>query len=592
MELPPDFPHDLSLGMADSPLNVDNIMPWLLRYPDRGAAQFLREGLLNGFSLNADLGLAHVHFDNLASARNRPDVVLPLLAKEIRAGRLSGPHPEAPFSMRVSPIGVVKKSQDDSLATLLAHDAIGMPLDRASDLLCQMEEDLVSTQEWRLVFDLSAHDRWGRSVNSTTPDEFKNVQYTSFDSVVEKVSLLSDGAMCAKSDVKSAFRLLKLASDFFCLTGMQYGGWFYFDRCMPFGASTAPLTWEVLATFLNWVVIQVSGDPGLEHMADDYIAFAENEDAVNNQMSVFHSVSRDFGVPINYAKYVAATPRICFLGLIIDMILRMVIAPQIKILRAWRAVNKLLSRGRPTVHLVQSTQGRLSFLCRAVPPGRAFLSRGYRLIAGKEQSERVVLPRGYICDLRAWKKFLESFNGQVFFRDYVPDPTLGWYTDSSTSWGTGSWIKMAGQYFALQWPARVLGAPESTTLLELCPIVISLNQPMWEGLFRNKSLQVFCDNESCCEIVNKRSSAVPKIAKWVRWMMLRCMQLNCTITAVWVPTTDMPSDPLSRNNIPLFLSQVGGDQKRITPRLSTLPSLSTLGKSHRKPGQRLRGGRK
>ncbi len=212
MELPKDFPVNLSMGIAESPLLVEKLIPWLNRYPDRQAARFLMNGLKDGFSLNADLDIAHVHFENLSSALQRPDIVLPLLAKEIRAGRLSGPHPHPPMSMRVSPIGIVKKSQDDSLARLLADSKHGTSLDGDSAMMGILEEDLSSSQEYRLIFDLSAHDQWGDSVNSTTSENFKSTHYTSFDSVVEKVSLLPKMGMCSKSDVKSAFRIIKLAA--------------------------------------------------------------------------------------------------------------------------------------------------------------------------------------------------------------------------------------------------------------------------------------------------------------------------------------------------------------------------------------------
>ncbi len=521
-----------------------------------------------------------MHFDNLSSAKRNPDLVWPLLEKEIRAGRLSGPHAEVPFSMRISPIGVIPKSQDDSISALLMQQSMSGDIEDEINIMHNISNDLDDAKEYRLIFE----DEWGQSVNSVTDDAFRSVTYTAFDTVVERLSLLPPGGHCSKSDLKSAFRVIALSESEFPLTGMQFQGWIFFDRCMPFGSSTAPFSYEIFATFLNWLVIQISGDPGLSHFLDDFFAYGCSNTAVNRQMDTFHSVTEDMGVPVNFDKYVPATTRISFLGLIIDMILRMVIAPHIKVLRAWEGVQKLLSGRRHKVSFVQSVQGRLSYICRAVAPGRAHLSRGYRLIAGKKQSDHVILSRGYINDLKSWKKFLKSYNGQTFFRDFTPTPLLGWHTDASSTWGAGSWIRQIGQYFVLPWPKKVLAHPESTALLELCPIVVSLFQPAWEECFRNKSLQVYCDNDATVRIIQRKSSGVPKIAQWLRCMVLRCMQLNCTVHAVWVSTSEMPSDPLSRNNIPLFLSQVGGKQKQIQPLLSGLPSLLTLARSQRKKG--------
>ncbi len=584
-ELPSGFPTDCSHGRAKSPLKTEKLLPWLDRYPDRVAAEFLKNGLINGFSLNSNLNIAHVHFDNLNSAKNNPSIVWPLLAKEIKAGRLSGPHTTIPFPMRISPIGVIPKSQDDSISLMLMQAGAGDDnINAEVALMHEITNDLNDAKEYRLIFDLSAEDEWGQSVNSVTDEAFRSVTYTAFDAVVEKLSKLPIGGHCSKSDLKSAFRVIALSESEFPLTGIQYQGWIFYDRCMPFGSSTAPFSYEIFATFLNWLVIQFSNDPGLSHFLDDFFAYGCSDTVVNKQMDTFHSVVQDVGVPVNFDKYVPATTRICFLGLIIDMVLRMIIAPQIKVLRAWEGVQKLLSKRKHKVSFIQSVQGRLSFICRAVAPGRAHLSRGYRLIAGKKGSDQVTLSRGYVNDLRSWKKFLQSYNGQTFFRDFTPTPHMGWYTDASSTWGAGSWIRQFNQYFVLPWPRKVLLRPESTALLEICPIVVSLFQPEWETHFRNKSLQVFCDNFSTCQIIRRQSSGVPKIAQWLRCMVLRCMQLNCTVQAVWVSTSEMPSDPLSRNNIPLFLSQVGGEQNQIRPLLSGLPSLLTLARSHNQKG--------
>ena len=124
-----------------------------------------------------------MHFDNLASATNNPDIVFSLLAKEINVGRISGPYPEPPHSMRVNPIGIVNKSHDETLAQRLVQYGPCSSLDENLEIMTHIEGQLRPDMEYRLIFYLSAHDKWGKSVNSTTAEEYKGTSYPSFDDV-------------------------------------------------------------------------------------------------------------------------------------------------------------------------------------------------------------------------------------------------------------------------------------------------------------------------------------------------------------------------------------------------------------------------
>lgn len=77
------------------------------------------------------------------------------------------------------------------------------------------------------------------------------MQYTSFDEAIHMIQDMGKGCLMAKSDVKSAFRLLPIAPSDFDQLGFKFDGKYYFDKCMPFGCSISCSSWEKMANFFR-----------------------------------------------------------------------------------------------------------------------------------------------------------------------------------------------------------------------------------------------------------------------------------------------------------------------------------------------------
>ncbi|XP_072037394.1 uncharacterized protein [Amphiura filiformis] len=76
--------------------------------------------------------------------------------------------------------------------------------------------------EYRLIQHLSFPE--GASINDGIPQELCKVEYTSFDEAVALVAGEGEGALMAKSDIKSAFRLLPISPGDFELLGFKFEG--------------------------------------------------------------------------------------------------------------------------------------------------------------------------------------------------------------------------------------------------------------------------------------------------------------------------------------------------------------------------------
>lgn len=109
--------------MANSPVNMENMLPWLTIYPDRQMVVLLIEGFLHGFQLPKFTG-----FGCQLSLAQHSSIVASKLLKEVSEGRMAGPFDCPPFvNMRISPLGIVPKKEPQT-CRLIHHCLILMVL--------------------------------------------------------------------------------------------------------------------------------------------------------------------------------------------------------------------------------------------------------------------------------------------------------------------------------------------------------------------------------------------------------------------------------------------------------------------------------
>ena len=279
---------------------------------------------------------------DLKSATENPEIVRSKIEKEIAAGRVGGSFDSPPFStFRVSPIGLVPKK---------------------------------SGNDFRMIHHLSYPS--GQSVNDFIDPKLCSVQYTSFDNAVEMVPKLGKSCLLGKADIKSAFRLLPVAPSDFDRLGFYFQGKYYYDKCLPFGCSISPATFERFSTFLEFAVRKRSNVGELLHYLDDFLFGGKpGSNECHCIMKNFEDCMSDLGVPIATEKTEGPKTVIIFLGLVIDSELLQVRIPLEKIQDITNKILVLLSKEKTTLKVMQSLIGSLQFACRAIIPGRPFIRR-------------------------------------------------------------------------------------------------------------------------------------------------------------------------------------------------------------------------
>ena len=487
--------------IAPTPIKINVLKRYLQTYPNR-ADRFI---LLNGFTFGFRLGYTGPRITRdspcLKSARGQPDIVLAKLLKEREKGRIAGPFYEKPLpNLQCSPLGLVPKKQPG---------------------------------EYRLIHHLSYPN--GASINDFIDDKLCKVKYSSFDDAISMISELNGQIFLGKLDIKSAFRLLPVNPLDFDLLGFRFNSCWWVDRCVPMGCAISCSLFEKFSSFLEYHVKTIAGEKviNIRHYLDDYVIASSSRDECDEAMQLFAKACDELGVPIAHEKTEGPSQVITYLGLEIDTQRKQVRVPQDKLISSTQSIDNALALKKLTLQKLQSLIGSLSFLCKAVSPGRAFLRRLINLTRGVARSHhKIRITGGAKEDLLMWKKFLTNYNGITYFqsRYWVNNDKLQLFTDAAGSIGFGLFFQ--GRWSQGRWPTWVLDKNFSIAVLELFPIYVAIK--LWGQYLANTKVCFRSDNQATVGIINKQTSPCKIIMRMVREIVLTCLLFNISFKARYI----------------------------------------------------------
>ena len=418
-----------------------------------GLKDYLVSGFSQGFRLNNFEFTPATQVKNLKSAYEHPDIVIDKLSKEIYTGRLAGPFNEPPFSnFVVSPIGLQPKK---------------------------------TPNEFRLIHHLS-HPK-GKSINDGIPPEFYKVQYASVSQAVDLISSLGSSCFLAKSDIKSAFKIIPIHPSDYKLTGIVWNNHYYFDKTLPQGCSSSCSIFESFSTALEWIVLKHNQGVNVLHILDDFLFIAPSFNLCDSALNSFKLICDDLA----YEKTVGPSTCLSFAGIELDTIEMCARLPLDKIECMKATITNFLQRKTVKLRELQSLTGLLNFACTIILPGRAFLRRLYDLMIGITKSYyHIKLTKEVKDDLRTWQQFLGHYNGKSMFLEtiWLTSEHIELYTDASTSIGFGALL--GKNWTQGRWHSDL--SDLHITILELYPIYLAIE--LWGDFLQNKSLLIFSDN--------------------------------------------------------------------------------------------------
>ena len=432
-------PNVLELQRALTPLRHSQFERELVNHPDKAWTHWLLSSIKKGVALGYDGPRGPSEAHNLKSALEHSQVIDEELRKECLASRILGPFSSRPIkNLKCSGLGAVPKKGG----------------------------------KWRMILHLSAP--LGKSINDYISKENFSLHYTSVDDAIHMLSALGKGALMAKVDLKSAFRMVPVRRQDWELLGMKWKEAYYIDTCLPFGLRSAPYLFNQFAEALQWILQHNYGLQWLIHYLDDYlIVGAPDSHSCGEHLQCFLRVCMHLGFPVAMDKVDGPATVLSFLGLELDSVLQQIHLPPGKLREILEELTKWQSRSKTTKRKLLSLIGKLAFAARAVPAGKLFIRRLITLsMKAKRLHHRIRLNSDAQADIAWWQEFLPTWNGTAQFVDQQPTDAadLELYTDASGTHGCGAYFQ--GEWFHHDWqPHQQLSEHVSIQWQELFAIV-------------------------------------------------------------------------------------------------------------------------
>lgn len=256
---------------------------------------------------------------------------------------------------------------------------------------------------------------YGASVNDGIPVEDTSVTYSRVDDAVGLILRSGVGCFLAKTDIKSAFRIIPFRPADYHLLGIYWRGNYYFDRCLPMGLASSCKTFEALSTAVQWIAQTKLGISYMLHLLDDFLIISGSHEQSSRELALFLELCSYLGIPMAPDKTVGPSTVLSFAGIELDTVHSEARLPRDKVMRCASLLSDYLKRKKVTLRELQSLIGLLNFACSVVLPGRAFLRRLIDLTIGITRPQHFIrLTRAVKSDMRTWLAFLSNLNGSSF----------------------------------------------------------------------------------------------------------------------------------------------------------------------------------
>ncbi|XP_056419396.1 uncharacterized protein LOC130360877 [Hyla sarda] len=297
----------------------------------------------------------------------------------------------------------------------------------------------------------------GSSVNDGISKEDATVSYVSFDRVVALVRGVGEGALMAKSDIESAFRLLPVHPECYHLLGCRVDGAFYYDVCLPMGCAISCRYFEMFGSFLEWVVRFETGSRSVIHYLDDFLFVGpDGSPRCVFLLDTFRFFMQKFGVPLSAEKTEGPSTVISFLRIEIDSVAMVFRLPAEKLESLLLLVESFCGVRKVTLRQVQVLLGHLVFACHVMPMGRVFSRRLSLATKGVScPSHHIHISKQMRSYVLVWREFLRKYNGHTcWLGEELSNAELQLFTDAAGSVGFGAFFQ--GEWCAELWPPEWL----------------------------------------------------------------------------------------------------------------------------------------
>ena len=133
-------------------------------------------------------------------------------------------------------------------------------------------------------------------------------------------SVWGPACFLAKTDIKSAFRIIPVHPHDYPSLEIKWADNYHFDRCLPMGCSSSCAIFEASSTSLEWLPLYKFKASAVLHILDDFLFVASLLEKCHTDLANFLRLCDYLGVPFAHEKTVEPRTTIEFAGITIDSI--------------------------------------------------------------------------------------------------------------------------------------------------------------------------------------------------------------------------------------------------------------------------------
>ena len=254
------------------------------------------------------------------------------------------------------------------------------------------------------------------------------------------------------------------------------------------------------------------------------------------------------GLEINWEKVAPPSQRITFLGVDIDTVSRTLALPESKLNELKELIDSWMTKKRVSKRDLLKLCGKLNWACRVVRGGRTFLCRLVDLSCRLHKNHhRIWLNTEAREDIKWWLFGLKHFHGYTRFTGDLLPPSTALATDSCKVSGGGTYEH---DWFYVDFRADFPGwCDQHINVLELLTVLIAVRR--WGHLWKDRHIQIKCDNSSSVSAINKGTSRSPVFMRILREIFWHSVQHDFRFSAIHVKgETNVIADTISRLSFP------------------------------------------
>eukprot|EP00731_Ephydatia_muelleri_P003217 Em0001g3217a len=365
-------------------------------------------------------------------------------------------------------------------------------------------------------------------------EEF-SLHYSSVDDAVGLLCTYGTGAIMAKIDLKSAFRMVPVCPADWDLLGMFCDGMYYVETCRPLGLKSAPCLFNHFADARHWV-LATNYHIDAVHYLDDYLLVG--------------AAGWGFLLPSrNWRDHPHKSPSwgLSWIQRPVDCH-----SPRTSCVISCRWSSPGESKKCELLSLI----GKLSFATKIVPAGRLFLRRLIDLSTTMSRlHHHIWINTEARADLAWWARFLPSWNGIAMFLDpgWISVEMLNLFTDASCTHGFGDYFN--GSWFRGSWLPHQELPQCSIQWQELFTIVAAAH--VWVHKLAGHRIRFHCDNQAVVHAWSEPwpGSTTSTYKVGIQWYLIFCKAL------------DLAPVPSTKRQVALFATHLSSSSRLPTIRV-------------------------